>query len=196
MYYFYDDEEDQDETLDDRLWHIRSGLSTTINLSLLDLTKFPEEVFDYPQVTVLRFFSLGPPATALQNAMYRKTISLLPDRISELTNLVELDLTGQQLTELPDSLCNLPRLERLYLRRNQLRALPRRFSRLTSLVCLDVRDNPIRQWPDGFWDMPFINTYKERLIAADSVEYKLLMQKDYETARELRREARRWGLHR
>ncbi|GAA4406594.1 hypothetical protein GCM10023187_26210 [Nibrella viscosa] len=44
--------------------------------------------------------------------------------------------------------------------------------------------------------MPFINAYKDRLAAADSVEYDLLMQKDYETARELRREARRWGLHR
>ncbi len=71
-----------------------------------------------------------------------KTIDHLPDRIGELTNLVELDLRGQQLTELPESLCYLPNLKRLYLPDNQLATLPARFSRLQQLVCLEVRNNP------------------------------------------------------
>ncbi len=222
MYYFSDDEDDQPESLDDRLWHIRSALSTTIDLSLLDLKAFPDEVFDYPQVTVLRIGSLVPPAK-IADQVYRRflaqnypnypireqadgsvlmqdtpgyiTIDRLPDRIGELTNLVELDLRGQQLTQLPESLCSLPNLKRLYLSDNQLTTLPVRFSRLRSLVCLEVRDNPIQHWPDGFWQMPFIEKYKAWLQEADAREYALQMQKDYKAAYAIRQEALRWGLH-
>ena len=222
MYYFSDDEDDQPESIDDRLWHIKSALSTTIDLSLLDLTTFPDEVFDYPQVTVLRLGSLVPPGK-LADQVYRKflaenypnqpireqadgsvlmqdtpgcqIIDRLPDRIGELTNLVELHLWGQQLTELPESLCYLPNLKRLYLPDNQLTTLPARFSRLQKLVCLEVRNNPIQRWPDGFWEMPFIDKYKARLLEADAREYALQMQKDYKAAYAVRQEALRWGLH-
>lgn len=222
MYYFSDDEDDQPEGIDERLWRIRSALSTTIDLSLLDLTTFPDEVFDYPQVTVLRINSLVPPGK-LVDQIYRKflaenypnqpireqadgsilmrdtpgyqTIDRLPDRIGDLTNLVELDLRGQQLTELPESLCYLPNLKRLYLPDNQLTTLPAKFSQLKQLVCLEVRDNPIQRWPVGFWAMPFIGKYKSRLLEADAREYELQMKKDYKAAYEVRREALRWGLH-
>lgn len=209
MYYFSDDEDDQPESIDDRLWHIRSALSTTINLSLLDLTAFPDEVFDYPEVTVLLMGTVPQipkdlvqrmtdnllkqsatdenPADAIreltdqlaviQDMAESKTIGRLPDRIVELTNLVELDLTGQQLTELPESLCYLPNLKRLYLSGNQLATLPAHFSRLRSLVCLAVRDNPIQHWPEGFWQMSFINKYKDRLAAADALEYDCICRK-------------------
>ncbi len=227
MYYFSDDEDDQPESIEDRLWHIKSCLSTTIDLSLLDLTTFPDEVFDYPQVTVLRIGTvpslpndlvqrmtdnllkqsatdensadavrdLTDQLAVIQDMAEFKTIGRLPDRISELTNLVELDLQGQQLTELPESLCYLPNLKRLYLPDNQLTTLPAHFSRLRSLVCLEVRDNPIQRWPAGFWQMPFIEKYRNRLLEADAREYELYMQKDYKAAYEVRKEALRWGLH-
>ncbi|GAB3704993.1 hypothetical protein GCM10027592_36940 [Spirosoma flavus] len=182
--YFFEEEDDEPETVDKRLFDIKSCLSTTINLSLLDLTAFPDVVFDYPQVTILRIGTIAP-----------ATIGRLPERIHELTNLEELNLMGQQLTELPESLCDLPKLKRLYLSRNQLTKLPKNLSRLRSLVCLDVRNNPIQAWPDGFWEMPFIGKYQNDLKKADERETELLLQRDYNAARELRQEALRWGLH-
>ncbi|ADB40518.1 leucine-rich repeat domain-containing protein [Spirosoma linguale] len=224
MYFFQDDYESQPETVEERLFHIRSCLSTKINLNRLSLDGFPEEVFNYPQVTHLYIGNLAPLSQESGNFLINiirkraretndsvayleeiaeirrcmtpaKTIGHLPDRISELTNLEELYLVGQQLTELPESLCELPNLKRLYVHNNKLTTLPAKFNQLKSLVCLNVRDNPIKTWPDGFWEMPFINQYQRDLEIADQRETELLLEKNYKAARTLRSEAIRWGLH-
>jgi Leucine-rich repeat (LRR) protein len=53
--------------------------------------------------------------------------------IGNLTALSELDLDGNQLTSLPESMGNLTTLIRLYLDGNQLTSLPKSMADLTDL---------------------------------------------------------------
>jgi Leucine-rich repeat (LRR) protein len=55
----------------------------------------------------------------------------LPDSISNLTNLQELNLTSNKLT-LPDLICNLTNLQAMFLRYNQLTSLPDSIGNLTN----------------------------------------------------------------
>lgn len=95
-------------------------------------------------------------------------LDVMPE-FAELTQLEFLDLTGNELTELPrgltrftklrwlglnfNELCSvdgvewLERLERLYLRSNLVEELPFGIGLLTRLIELDLLDNPIRELP-------------------------------------------------
>lgn len=56
-------------------------------------------------------------------------------------------LDFNKLERLPDGLCRLPRLTRLYLGGNRLLALPAEFAQLQSLRCLWIEGNFLRRFP-------------------------------------------------
>ncbi|TWW82258.1 Leucine-rich repeat-containing protein 59 [Takifugu flavidus] len=60
-----------------------------------------------------------------------------------LTHLVKVDLSKNQLTCLPDDLGNLTSLQHLDLYNNKLTLLPVSFSQLRNLRWLDLKDNPL-----------------------------------------------------
>lgn len=60
-----------------------------------------------------------------------------------LTNLVKLDLSKNQLKELPDNFGELSKLKHLDLYKNELEHLPLSFSKLQALKWLDLKDNPL-----------------------------------------------------
>ncbi|XP_054609458.1 leucine-rich repeat-containing protein 59 isoform X2 [Dunckerocampus dactyliophorus] len=60
-----------------------------------------------------------------------------------LTHLVKVDLSKNQLTCLPDDLGSLVNLQHLDLYNNKLNGLPVSFSQLRSLKWLDLKDNPL-----------------------------------------------------
>lgn len=60
-----------------------------------------------------------------------------------LTNLVKLDLSKNQLKELPENFGELIKLKHLDLYKNQLQHLPLSFSKLKALKWLDLKDNPL-----------------------------------------------------
>lgn len=60
-----------------------------------------------------------------------------------LTNLVKLDLSKNQLKELPENFGELVKLKHLDLYKNQLQHLPLSFSKLKALKWLDLKDNPL-----------------------------------------------------
>src|SRR5689334_13104985 len=71
----------------------------------------------------------------------------LPDLFGQLTDLRQLDITGNQLTALPDSFDHLVNLESLYADHNLLDRLPDTFGQLTSLRELHLDNNQLAALP-------------------------------------------------
>ena len=70
------------------------------------------------------------------------------DRLEKLNDQVEaLDLSGQGLIELPDTIGNYINLKYLYLRYNQLTELPPEIGKLTNLTGLGLYDNQLTKLP-------------------------------------------------
>uniref|UniRef100_A0A8C3FFU7 Scribble planar cell polarity protein n=1 Tax=Chrysemys picta bellii TaxID=8478 RepID=A0A8C3FFU7_CHRPI len=74
--------------------------------------------------------------------------SMVCSSLSFLVKLEQLDLGGNDLEVLPDTLGALPNLRELWLDRNQLSALPPELGNLRRLVCLDVSENKLEQLPN------------------------------------------------
>lgn len=65
--------------------------------------------------------------------------------MSTLKTIVDLDLSKNQLTELPESFGELVHLQRLDLFENKLTELPLSFAGLERLRWLDLKENPLSQ---------------------------------------------------
>ena len=61
------------------------------------------------------------------------------------TSILELDLSKNQLTELPESFGELAQLQKLDLYGNKLKELPLTFAGLERLQWLDLKNNPLNQ---------------------------------------------------
>lgn len=68
-------------------------------------------------------------------------LSLLPTEIGQLTNLTELNLTGNHLDTIPPEICQLTKLKQLYLSGNQLTLLPPEIGRLINLEVFSLSHN-------------------------------------------------------
>ena len=96
-------------------------------------------------------------AIALKKTGFKKTLlsdkelelfkkydnNLYDDYMNYISNLKSLDLRGNQLTTLPESIGNLKNLKSLDLRGNQLTTLPQSIGNLTNLEKLYLFNNPI-----------------------------------------------------
>ena len=74
-------------------------------------------------------------------------LSKLPDEISLLEQLTELDVSDNLLTELPPQIGNLIGLKTLSIGHNRLRELPPSIGQLTDLRELRANDNKLRELP-------------------------------------------------
>jgi len=84
----------------------------------------------------------------------RKGLTRLPDDIFDgFSNLKTLYLSDNQLTELPDSIGNLTKLERLSLVMNQLTELPEWIGNLTNLIKLELNINQLTELPDSIGNL-------------------------------------------
>ncbi|GAA2797590.1 leucine-rich repeat domain-containing protein [Kribbella solani] len=81
-------------------------------------------------------------------SLRRMGLRSLPDRVPSLELLTSLDLSDNQLTELPPAwLADAPRLQRLVLAGNRLTELPATIGQATALRLLDVSDNRLEAIP-------------------------------------------------
>ena len=67
------------------------------------------------------------------------------DSFTSLTHLVQLDLSKNSLTELPEDFGKLIKLKKLDLLNNSISKLPLSFGKLKNLVWLDLKGNPIQE---------------------------------------------------
>lgn len=85
------------------------------------------------------------------------TMEELPSSIEYATGLVVLDLTNcEELTSLPNGICNLESLKTLLLSDcSQLESLPQNFEKLKGLRKLHAERTPLRGLPDSFVGLRF-----------------------------------------
>jgi internalin A len=76
-------------------------------------------------------------------------LSAVPDLIAQLTNLQALHLSKNQLGAIPDSIAELTNLQFLYLHNNRITAIPDSLARLANLRTLFLDDNQLTTVPDS-----------------------------------------------
>ena len=80
-------------------------------------------------------------------------LTSLPESIGNLTKLWQLDCSYNQLTSLPKSIWNITNLAVLTCRDNQLTSLPESIGNLTNLISLDCSQNSLRNLPDSIGNL-------------------------------------------
>ena len=78
-----------------------------------------------------------------------RELSIVPEAVSDLTELEELDLPDNYQQELPTSINKLKNLKRLTSEVNQLRELPQAIAELSNLTVLSVRNKQLSVLPSN-----------------------------------------------
>ena len=101
--------------------------------------------------------------------LYGNKLSSLPESLFTLTNLEILHLNKNKLTVLPPSIGNLTSLKKLTLSCNQLTSLPTSISNLTSLKSLGLSHNQFTSFPDSIFDnltnLELISLYSNYIVS-------------------------------
>ncbi|XP_067007214.2 leucine-rich repeat and calponin homology domain-containing protein isoform X2 [Anabrus simplex] len=93
--------------------------------------------------------------------LYHNTIRSIPDTVVYLQSLLYLDLSRNQLSVLPSSLCQLP-VEVLLVSNNRLSSLPEEMGRMKTLAELDVSCNEITYLPRQIGELPALKSLNLR----------------------------------
>ena len=110
-------------------------------------------------LTEMGLNTLPPSFERMRPAVAKLDLSLnqlaeLPPPVLTLTNLVELQLFGNALGALPDALGALGALRRLLAVQNRLARLPATIGKLLSLEVLDVEENLLTELPSELACLP------------------------------------------
>ncbi len=133
----------------------RKGQS--INLSRKGLTQIPEEVFEHPDLRVLRLYGnaldslperIGNLDSLEKLFVGRNKLTELPKSLSKLTNLKVLSIQYNDLEELPSNIGDLENLQQLILNQNYLKTLPASIGDLNNLERLELDFNSLTSIPD------------------------------------------------
>lgn len=84
--------------------------------------------------------------------LYHNTIRSIPDSVVYLQSLQFLDLSRNQLSYLPTSICELP-LQALVVNNNRLVSLPEEIGKMATLMKLDASCNEITHLPVQIGDL-------------------------------------------
>ncbi|XP_049870809.1 leucine-rich repeat and calponin homology domain-containing protein isoform X2 [Pectinophora gossypiella] len=131
-------------------------LSGELKLSGRKLKEFPKPVkFDLSDTVIAdlsknRFSDVPDEVTTYvyleKLLLSQNVIRNVPDAVGGLQSLTYLDLSSNQLTELPREICQMP-LQVLLVQDNLLSTLPKEIGKMTSLAELDASNNRLTQVP-------------------------------------------------
>ncbi|MES2772944.1 MAG: leucine-rich repeat domain-containing protein [Bacteroidota bacterium] len=82
-----------------------------------------------------------------------QNLNSIPEEVRGLTNLIDLDISSNQITKIPSWLTELKKLERLNLRVNPIDTLSQTFFDLKNLADLDLWGCKLQSIPSGFGRM-------------------------------------------
>ncbi|MBD3311901.1 hypothetical protein GF352_00350 [archaeon] len=100
-------------------------------------------------------------------------LTYLPDSIGELINLEELYLEENSLTMLPESIVELEKLEKLYLRRNKpFNQLPKDIGKMKNLKELCVRNTKVTKIPRSLRKLNLEVLYINSFLYQNPKEYR------------------------
>ena len=96
----------------------------------------------------------------LRDLSYRRLESLEDDLVEEIASrgVTELDLSNNLLPGLPQSVARFQTLRRLNLSSNQIRELPPEICQLTGLEALEVKHNLMKGLPNKFGRLKALKT--------------------------------------
>lgn len=128
-----------------------------VDISYNQITSIPTEKITYTKCNSLSIKGnrLQQFPTAVSDVCTLEKLDLSENKINLikddafdlLEDLIELDLSFNELTYLPTSIGKLKKLKRLNLSGNKIKTLPKEFENLTSLEFLDFDGNPIGRVP-------------------------------------------------
>lgn len=160
----------EQSTLEDRLYEVRTGLTTTLDLSDLGLTKIPAEVFSITRITHLIASAVelhNPPLmsgleTAMENHPRRgdwdaAKYDEFKKALQELRD-VKASILMTRIAELPEAIGQLHNLESLTLINQGLTYLPDALCHLPHLHELRLGMNQITALPAGFAELTALQT--------------------------------------
>ncbi|KAG5564801.1 hypothetical protein RHGRI_000866 [Rhododendron griersonianum] len=154
-----------------------SGCSKLGKLTVFKGPLYKLRCFFFPSLTLPPkcVDSIGLSLTPFQASSCLKELNLkgchlsyLLDEIGNLISLQTLDLTQNNLSTLPDSICNLTCLKRLRLKDNNVSYLPSGIGSLTSLEILDLSRNNLWTLPDSIGKLSCL---KELLVGYNKLSH-------------------------
>lgn len=151
-----------------------------VDISYNQVTSLSSERIEYPKCKNLNIKGnrLQKFPTTISDVKTLEKLDLSENRISSieddafdgLENLIELDLSFNELTYLPTSLGKLTKLKKLNLSGNKIGSLPKEFENLTSLESLDFDGNPIGRVPVEITSQGVSGIINYYLSLGDSVQ--------------------------
>jgi hypothetical protein len=116
-----------------------------LNLSWHSCTYIPDQV---RHLTKLKSFSFAKKNDGLQPSFYEQAnnhlaVEEIPDWISELVNLEELDLSGNNIVYVPNVVGKLKKLKKLYLHENRIMFIEEGLGKLDKLEVLWLQWNKV-----------------------------------------------------
>lgn len=102
------------------------------------------------------------------NLQFNVRLSALPEQISQLTNLIKLNLGDNEFTEIPETVSKLPSLKKLLMHRNRISHLSKNIKLMTSLEYLNLNRNKIKIIPE---EISHLSSLRELTINYNELEY-------------------------
>ncbi|HEX8348455.1 MAG TPA: leucine-rich repeat domain-containing protein [Hymenobacter sp.] len=109
--------------------------------------------------------------------MSGKQLTTLPDSVLAQTGIRELDLSNNQLTSLPDDISRLSSLEALNVENNRLTTLPASIGQLRNLKSADFSNNRLTSLPDELGNLAGLDSLNLSGYQGSSESVELLKAK-------------------
>ena len=160
-------------------------LVTAVYVEQFEGTEFPEQVFQYKDLTHLRLTSkrgkdvvgvtqlpdaIGELSQLHDFCLKDTNIEYLPSGLFKLPNLVSLALISNALLKIPDNI-DLPKLVYLNLTDNQLTTLPESLALQPNLYSIKLHDNPWQSLPAAFTKIENLRINSEDKLKVLSKDY-------------------------